>query len=95
MEGPTAPVKKEEEEVGAEVQGLVALPTGLHGCRLNMTLYASLGQVRILVAALGANFLDEVGGHLHKKADLAYTKAGPYTTTTIPISPYLTWGVFR
>jgi hypothetical protein len=63
-----------------------------------MTLYASLGQVRISVAALGADFLDEAGGHLHKKADRAYTKAGPYTTTTtttIPISPYLAWGVFR
>lgn len=60
-----------------------------------MTLYASLGQVRISVAALAADFVDEVGGHLHKKADRAYTKAGPYTTTTIPISPYLAWGVFR
>jgi len=30
-----------------------------------MTLYASLGQVRISVAALAADFLDEVGGHLH------------------------------
>jgi len=59
-----------------------------------MTLYAVLGQVRILVAALAADFLDEVGGHLHKKADRAYTKAGPYTTT-IPISLYLVWGVFR
>jgi len=59
-----------------------------------MTLYALLGQVRILVATLAADFLDKVGGHLHKKADRAYTKAGPYTTTTIPISPYLAWGVF-
>jgi len=98
LEGPTAPVKKEEEEAGADVRGLVALPTGLHGCRpTTMTLYGSLGQVRISVAALGADFLDEVGGHLHKKPDRAYTKAGPYTTTTttIPISPYLAWGVFR
>jgi len=94
MEGPTAPVKKEEEEAGADVQGLVALPTGLHGFRPTMTLYASLSQVRISVAVLAADFLDEVGGHLHKKADRAYTKAGPYTTTTIPISPYLAWGVF-
>jgi len=62
MEGPTAPVKKEEEEAGADVRGLIALPTGLHGCRPTMTLYALLSQVRISVAALAANFLDKVGG---------------------------------
>jgi len=64
MKGPTAPVKKEEEEAGADVRGLVALPTGLHGCRpTTMTLYGSLGQVRISVAALGADFLDEKPCH--------------------------------
>jgi len=42
------------------------------------------GQVRISVAALGADFLDEVGGHLHQKAETVPT---PRPVPTPPPPP--------